>query len=422
VTPAATLIRSATITAVTGRPTRRGFLGAGAAGVGASLAGGLPRANAATAVTARAGRQVAFYGRHQAGIATATQQHINFLALDLRTDVVGELAALLAALSQAAERMTRGEPVGRLGTGSAPPVDTGEAVGLAPSRLTVTFGLGPRVFARGRFGLEAQRPAPLVSVPPFATDSLQPSICGGDVGVQACAEDPQVAFHAIHQLIRLAGPAAAPRWSLAGFGRTRNHAGGSTPRNLFGFKEGTGNIMAEDAAAMGRFVWAGPPESPAWMAGGSYMVLRRIRTLLADWDSIGLDQQERTFGRHKLSGAPLGARREFDPLDLDATSHGDPVIPRFAHVRLTSPEHNGGERLLRRGYSYLEGVDGGDAGAGQLFICYQRDPRRQFIPIQRQLALTDALNAHTEHIGSAIFACPPGCQPGGHIGDSLLRA
>ena len=307
---------------------------AGAAGVGATLGAGTPAAGATEAARAgpASGKAVPFYGAHQAGIATPTQEHVHFLALDVVSDSPADLRALLAALSAAAARLTAGQPVGALETGVDPPVDTGEALGLGPSRLTVTFGLGPSVFMAGRFGLEAQRPAPLVDLPPFASDSLQPGICDGDIAVQACAEDPQVAFHAVHDLIRLASPAAVPRWSLAGFGRTHNTAGQTTPRNIMGFKEGTANIVGQDQAALERFVWAGERESPAWMIGGSYMVVRRIQILLRNWDSISLEQQEQTFGRHKLSGAPLGEKHEHDPIDLQK-ARGRPASDLSARAR-----------------------------------------------------------------------------------------
>ena len=391
---------------------------AGAAGVAATLGAGTPAAGATEAARAgpASGQAVPFYGAHQAGIATPTQENVHFLALDVVSDSPADLRALLAALSAAAARLTAGQPVGALQTSVDPPVDTGEALGLGPSRLTVTFGLGPSVFMAGRFGLEAQRPAPLVDLPPFASDSLQPGICDGDIAVQACAEDPQVAFHAVHDLIRLASPAAVPRWSLPGFGRTHNTAGHTTPRNIMGFKEGTANIVGQDQAALERFVWAGARESPAWMIGGSYMVVRRIQILLRNWDSISLEQQEQTFGRHKLSGAPLGEKHEHDPIDLKRVVDGQLVISPLAHVRLASPAYNHGQRLLRRGYSYSDGIYDGAVAGGQLFICFQRDPRRQFIPMQARLSLNDLLNEQTEHIGSAIFACPPGAAAGGFVG------
>jgi deferrochelatase/peroxidase EfeB len=404
--------------------TRRQFIAAaGAAGVGATLGSGTPAARAAEAARTGApgGKAVPFYGAHQAGIATPTQEHVHFLALDVVSDSSTDLRALLAALSAGAAALTAGNPVGALSTGVDPPVDTGEALGLGPSRLTVTFGLGPSVFAAGRFGgLEALRPAPLVDLPPFASDSLQPGICDGDIAVQACSDDPQVAFHAIHDLIRLASPTAVPRWSLPGFGRTLNTAGRTTPRNIMGFKEGTANIVGQDHAALERFVWAGAPESPTWMVGGSYMVVRRIQMLLRNWDSISLEQQERTFGRRKLSGAPLGQKHEHDPIDLHKVVGGQLAIPPLAHIRVASPAYNHGQRLLRRGYSYSDGIYDGAVAGGQLFICFQRDPRAQFIPMQNQLALSDLLNEHTEHIGSAIFACPPGATGGRFVGEGLF--
>jgi deferrochelatase/peroxidase EfeB len=408
---------------VSAQPTRRGFLaGLGAAGAAGALGAGAANAPRADAASPRR-ETIPFHGKHQAGIATPTQSFVQFAALDVVSSAASDLKGVLAELSHAGARLTAGRPIGALQTGQTPPVDTGEAVGLGAARLTVTFGLGPRLFERGRFGLARHRPAPLVALPAFSGDALEPGICGGDIGIQACAEDPQVAFHAIHDLIRLAAPAALPRWSLAGFGRTLNQRGTPTPRNLMGFKDGTANIMGGEQAALRRFVWAGAPDSPGWMHGGSYLVLRRIQMLLGNWDATPLAQQEQTFGRHKLSGAPLGAGEEFAPLDLNAgAAAGAPAIPADAHVRLASPAYNGGERILRRGYSYLDGVDRtrGAAAGGQLFICFQRDPRKQFIPIQRRLAAADALGQHIEHVGSAIFACPPGARPGGYVGEGLF--
>ena len=411
--------------AVKNRTTRRGFLSAaGLAGVSAgvgvranrALGKGSPYAAQATADS------VSFFGPHQAGISTHTQEHIQFAALDVVSNSVSDLRALLAQLSSAAALLCQGRPVGPLQTGATAPVDTGESVGLSASRLTITFGLGPSIFARGRFGLAGRRPDPLVELPSFATDALVAGLCGGDLGLQVCAEDAQVAFHAVHNLIRLAGPAAVPRWSLAGFGRTSNSRSQKTPRNLMGFKDGTNNIVAEDTRALERFVWARGPESPAWMRDGSYMVVRRIQMLLGRWDDIPLAQQEQTFGRHKLSGAPLGGVHEHDHVNLRAHAGGAPVIPGDAHIRLASPEYSGGERILRRGYSYVNGVDRStdSAAGGLLFICYQRDPRKQFIPIQQRLSALDALGAHTEHVGSAIFACPPGATMGGFAGETLF--
>jgi deferrochelatase/peroxidase EfeB len=403
------------------RATRRGFLSAaGLAGASAGIGLGSDRARAQMPT----GRPdtVDFFGAHQAGIATPAQEYLQFAAFDVVSDSLDDVRSLLRGLSAAAADLVRGRPVGPLQTGLAPPVDTGESVGLRPSRVTVTFGFGPSMFALARFGLQARRPAPLVELPPFAGDALVPRLSGGDLAVQVCADDPQVAFHAVHNLIRLAAPTAVPRWLLAGFGRTANSRSQVTPRNLMGFKDGTGNLKVQDRAGLDRFVWAGAPESPPWMRGGSYLVVRRIVMNLGTWDDTGLTQQERTFGRHKLSGAPLGGVHEHDPVDLRARRRGALVIPADAHVRLASPEYNHGEQILRRSYSYVDGIEPGtgSAAGGLLFICYQRDPRRGFIPIQRRLAARDALNQHITHVGSAIFACPAGASPGGFVGEALL--
>jgi deferrochelatase/peroxidase EfeB len=212
------------------------------------------------------------------------------------------------------------------------------------------------------------------------------------------------------------------RWSQLGFGRTATTSRSQdTPRNLMGMKDGTANIRAEDREAMDRFVWVGE-EGPAWMRGGTYVVTRRIRMLLEIWDRASLEDQERTIGRRKYDGAPLGGEDEFDPLDLGAERDGRPLIPVDAHVRLASARENGGARILRRGYSFTDGVDEslGELEAGLFFICFQRDPEKQFVAIQRRLGATDALNEYIKHVSSAVFAVPPGARRGGYVGETLL--
>src|SRR5262249_43144858 len=203
----------------------------------------------------------------------------------------------------------------------------------------------------------ARRPAALCELPAFGDDALDPATSGGDLCVQACADDPQVAFHAVRNLARIGRGTVVMRWSQLGFGRTSSTSRSQdTPRNLMGFKDGTANIRAEDTEAMRRFVWVGG-EGPGWMRGGSYMVTRRIRMLLEVWDRSALEDQEQTIGRRKYDGAPLGESGEFAPLDLAAERGGQPTIPADAHVRLASPSVNDGERILRRGYSFTDGVD-----------------------------------------------------------------
>jgi deferrochelatase/peroxidase EfeB len=97
------------------------------------------------------------------------------------------------------------------------------------------------------------------------------------------------------------------------------------------------------------------------------------------------------------------------------------VVPVDAHIRLAAPAKNDGVRLLRRGYSFTDGIDPvtNQLDAGLFFIAYQRDPRTGFIPVQQQLR-TDALNEYIRHNGTATFAVPPGVDEGGYIGETLF--
>jgi deferrochelatase/peroxidase EfeB len=290
----------------------------------------------------------------------------------------------------------------------------------------LTFGFGPSLFGVGgadRFDLAERRPPELQPLPPFQGENLQPELSGGDLCVQACADDPQVAFHAIHVLSRIADGTAVLRWAQPGFGRTASTSRSqTTPRNLMGFKDGTENIRAEETELMNEFVWVQSSDGPPWMVGGSYLIARRIRILFDVWDAANLDGQQRVIGRDKLTGAPLGEHGEYAPVDLQTMSNGELTIPTNAHIRLASPQNNNGQRILRRGYSYSEGVEPGtgEIDAGLFFLAFQRSPNRQFIPLQHRLANADALNHHTLHISSAIFACPPGIRSGGSLGEGLL--
>lgn len=405
--------------------TRRRLLasaGAGAAGIGLGGAAGYLVGSESAKAEDGTGT-VPFYGPHQAGIATPAQDRLHFAAFDLVDGNRAALRELLEEWSAAAAEMTAGEMIGDANDVQlAPPDDTGETVGLLPSRLTVTVGFGPSLFAKRGLGLGGKRPAALKPIPPLPGDELDRAEGGGDICVQACSDDPQVAFHAVRNLARMGRGKVVMRWSQLGFGRTASTSRSQdTPRNLMGFKDGTANIKAEDTAAMDRHVWVGR-EGPAWMRGGTYLVSRRIRMLLEIWDRSPLGDQEQTIGRDKYGGAPLGGQDEFDPLDLEAEENGKPTIPVDAHVRLASASVNSGERILRRGYSFTDGVDEslGELEAGLFFICFQRDPERQFVAIQRRLGSRDALNEYIKHVGSAVFAVPPGARRGGYVGETLL--
>jgi deferrochelatase/peroxidase EfeB len=259
----------------------------------------------------------------------------------------------------------------------------------------------------------------------MAGDALEPDRGNGDLCVQACADDPQVAFHAVRNLLRLGRGVVEPRWFQLGFaGNTRTTTKGPTPRNLMGFKDGTRNLDVEDTAAMDRFVWVSAADEPqAWFHGGAYVVARRIRMLIESWDRDYLQDQENVIGRRKVSGAPLSGDQEFDTPDLQAKGvDGQPVIPVDAHIRLAAPETNNGLHMLRRGYAYTDGIDPrtGLLDAGLFFVAFQRDPERQFIALQRRLGANDALNEYIQHTGSGVFAVLPGVRGRGYLGQGLF--
>jgi deferrochelatase/peroxidase EfeB len=412
------------------RLSRRGLLGlagAGAAGLALGGTGGAAITIAATGAQAPGKGTVPFFGRHQAGIVTPAQDRLHFASFDLAASAtVDDLRELLADWTYAASRMTQGLEVtdeGAVGGSPlAPPDDTGEALGLPPSGLTITFGLGPALFD-DRFGLASRKPVALAPLPRFSGDALDPAQSGGDLCIQACADDPQVAVHAIRNLSRIAFGRAAIRWSQLGFGRTSSTSTSqATPRNLFGFKDGTANIKAEESDAVAEYVWATAADGTAWMAGGTYLVARKIRMVIESWDRTRLEEQQRVFGRDKGEGAPLSGGTEFSEPDFaKPDDDGTPRIAEDAHVRLAHPSLNGGVRLLRRGYNFVDGNDSlGRLDAGLFFLSFQRDPA-QFITVQRSLAGHDALNEYIKHVGSAIFAVPPGAaREGASIGDALF--
>jgi len=136
--------------------------------------------------------------------------------------------------------------------------------------------------------------------------------------------------------------------------------------------------------------------------------------LIEAWDRASLADQEQTIGRHKASGAPLGASDEF-------TAINPAFLPPGSHVRLASPPENGGIRLLRRGYSYTDGLDAelGQLDAGLFFLAYMRDPAA-FVAVQRRLGAGDKLGESIKHLGSGLWAIPPGARRGGWVGASLL--
>ncbi len=334
--------------------------------------------------------------------------------------------------------MTRGLPAGEVGPteGSTllPPDDTGEAIGLSSSGLSITFGFGPTLFrdehGRDRFGLAERQPHALRTLPHFPGDLLDPARSQGDLCVQACADDPQVAVHAIRNLARIGFGTVAVRWSQLGFGRTSTTSTSqSTPRNLFGFKDGTANVKAEEPDALDEHIWVaaddvagdGSDGGAGWLAGGSYLVTRRINMTIEVWDRQPLGDQEAFVGRTKGTGAPLSGGDELTEPDFSMPGSDGPIIPQDSHVRVVHPDFNEGARMLRRGYNFVDGSDPlGGLDAGLFFIAFVRDPDTHFIPIQNKMAKSDAMMEYLKVTGSALFAVPPGIAEGEYVGQALF--
>jgi deferrochelatase/peroxidase EfeB len=347
-------------------PSRRRFLGAAAGTVGALAAGGAgygvaQATEASSSTIVQSGSdQVPFYGTYQAGIATPSQDRLAFAAFDVVSTDSQAVQEMLGSWAAAGAQLTQGLPISNAeGQPQSPPVDTGEALGLSASRLTVTVGFGASFFD-DRLGLQHKRPAALADIPALPGDRLQPQLSNGDLCVQACSDDPVVAFHVIRNFARIGRGVVVMRWSQLGFGRTSSTSSDqATLRNLMGFKDGTNNLKAQDPSELNEFVWVGSETDQPWMRNGSYLVSRRIRMFIEDWDADYLADQENVFGRRKDTGAPLTGKAEFDTVNLTATVGGQLVIPAHAHIRLAAPSSNGGQKLLRRGFSYTTHTSSG---------------------------------------------------------------
>ncbi|MFJ5828167.1 iron uptake transporter deferrochelatase/peroxidase subunit [Streptomyces sp. NPDC093089] len=393
---------------------------AGGVGVSAAVSGGDGADGSggagSPALTTVGATEVMFHGKHQAGITTPLQSRGHLVAFDLAPGAGRkEAAALLRRWSATAKTLMAGE---------APTGDTGVALDAGPSSLTVTFGFGRTFF--DRTGLAARRPAALDPLPAFSADALDARRSEGDLWVQIGADDALVAFHALRALQKDAGDAARVRWQMNGFNRSAGAtAKPMTARNLMGQVDGTGNPKPTDPDFDRRiFVPAGAGGAEEWMAGGSYAVVRRIRMLLDDWEKLPQGEQERVIGRRKSDGAPLSGGGETTELDLNKLGpDGKPVIPDNAHSRISAPEQNGGAAMLRRPFSFHDGIGpDGTPDAGLLFVCWQADPLKGFVPVQRKLDRGDALSAFIRHEASGLFAVPGGPAEGEYVGQRLLEA
>lgn len=391
-------------------------LAVGAGGFGAALA----VRDEPTALTSVGAGRVPFEGVRQAGIVRPAQARGHLVAFDLAPGADRRAAAaLLRRWSEAAREMTRADrPL------TPASYDDQVADDAGPSSLTVTFGFGRSFF--GRTGLTSRLPAALAPLPVFPGDALDPKRGDGDLWVQIGADDALVAFHALRVIQKSARDTASVRWQMNGFNRTPGAtARPMTARNLMGQIDGTNNPKPTDSDFDQRIFVpaAGTSDSPEWMAGGSYAVFRRIRMLLDSWDHLPVERQEKVIGRRKSDGAPLSGGIETTPPDLEKFNpDGSLAIAADAHIRVAAPASNGGAAMLRRAFSYHDGIGGdGAPDAGLLFVAWQADPARGFVPVQRKLDGADGLSRFLRHEAGGLYAVPGGAGPGEYVGQRLLE-
>lgn len=350
----------------------------------------------------RASRQtiIPFDGVHQAGIETQPQGHAILVAFDLRRGNQAEetrrnLTRLMRIWTDDARALT---------SGNVPLADLESELSSAPLNMTITVGWGPQLIADATLrDIQPWITSHVDGLPAFPGDRLDPQFTGGDILLQVCGDDVTAVSHALRVLTRGGRDLCTPRWTQRGF---LDAPTGETPRNLLGFKDGTGQPEGED--------WKNIWDS----SGGTSMVVRRIVYDMGGWEALDRASRETVFGRYIVSGAPLGKKDEFDDVDLNATdASGLPFIDIRSHVGIAA-----GERrfMRRRAYNWDGDITpGGETGL--IFISFQNDPSTGFTPLQQRLAENDRLNTWITHIGSAVFWCPPGTREGSYWGQSVLE-
>ena len=374
-----------------------------------------------------AGRQVPFYGAHQAGITTPRPATGLIASFDIVATSLDEMERMLRGLTERAVFLTQGGEVPQRDP-KLPPADSG-LLGpvIEPDNLTITLGLGASFFDKLP-ELAPLKPARLERMVQFPNDALVAADCHGDISLQFCANLQDTNLHALRDVVKNLSEFLVLRWMVEGSVPPVTPApDGSTPsaRNFLGFRDGSANPDSTDAELMRRVVWTSQPDEPGWTHGGSYQAIRIIRNFVERWDRTPLAEQERILGRTKMTGAPLDG-------DATATEHhlpdfaADPEGERTAldaHIRLANPRSAESDRnlILRRPFNYSRGATtNGQLDQGLLFICYQSDLRAGFVTVQERLN-GEPLEEYIKPVGGGYFFIPPGVPgPEDYIASTLI--
>lgn len=365
------------------------------------------------------------FGTHQAGIITSEPKEATFIAFKVLCKDRTELENLFKSLSEQIAYLTAPQKIAENSDEQLPPQESGLLGGdLLPDQLTITLSVGASLFD-DRFGLADAKPRHLVPMGSFPNDNLDPEWCGGDISLQFCANSKEVLIYALRDIMKRHYSQMSPLWKMDGFLPSRDIETGSTPINLFGFKDGTGNAPNTDADLMNQLVWVTETnKEPEWCLGGSYQAIRLIRFNLEFWDRTPLEDQENDFGRVKTSGAPIGLAHEMDDPHFNQDPHGDRIL-FDSHMRRAEPRtpNRHSAPLRRRSYSYSLGLTkSGLLDMGLIFVSYQNDLKAGFIQTQKRLD-GEPLERYIKPFGGGYFFSLPGMQTAqNYLGESLFKS
>ncbi|PSU25876.1 deferrochelatase/peroxidase EfeB [Photobacterium phosphoreum] len=369
-------------------------------------------------------KKIDYQGIHQAGVITKEQKNVSFISCNVTAMTLAELKMLFKVLTGRIAYLTQSNNLLVNDNDKMPPFESGMLGGhLDPDSLTVTVSLGANLFD-SRFGLQQLKPRHLVEMKSFPNDQLDPNWCGGDIGLQICANSPESVVYALRDILQHTSMYIVPRWKMDGFLPSRDIDNKTTPVNLFGFKDGTGNAPANNTDLMDDLVWVtAKDKEPHWCIGGSYQAVRLIRFNLEFWDRTPLEDQENDFGRHKITGAPIGMKHEHDSPEYETDPHGDRILFN-SHMRRAEPRNpeRYTAKLRRRSYSYSLGINNfGMLDMGLIFICYQKNLQKGFIDTQKRLN-GEPLERYIKPFGGSYYFVLPGVKANDdYLGQALFN-